>query len=103
MDEEDIALLERQLVRVRHLRVRQDCDHPFPIVNLQLKDFVVLVKDFDFRIFDKLTKNKLYVSVSLRIRTEIKGQSLGTVFSDSNLTTNPGLEINRLRFKRVVG
>jgi hypothetical protein len=34
VDEEDVALLERQLVRVRHLRVRQDCNHPLPIVDL---------------------------------------------------------------------
>ena len=65
VDEEDVALLERQLVRVRHLRVRQDRDHPFPIVHLQLKDFDVLVKDFDLGIFDKLTKNT-FVIVSVK-------------------------------------
>ena len=34
MDEEDVALLERQLVRVRHLGVRQDGHHPLPVIHL---------------------------------------------------------------------
>ena len=34
VDEEDVALLEGQLIRVRHLGVRQDGHHPLPVVHL---------------------------------------------------------------------